>query len=88
MLEDAYDAAIKPLDGCPLFTMTQAQKLINHLAAHTGGDSARARHTVAKNAYRLRQRDEPDNRIKYRKRQSFTPVQGPSSGIGAKPIRG
>jgi hypothetical protein len=67
-LEDAYEAAIETLDGCPLFTMTQAQKLINYLVAHTGGDSERARHTVAKNAYRLRQRDEPNNRIRYRKR--------------------
>jgi hypothetical protein len=68
-LEDAYDAAIKALDSCPLFTMTQATRLINYFAAHTGSDSDRARHTVAKNAYRLRQRDEPDNRITYRKRQ-------------------
>jgi hypothetical protein len=68
-LEDAYDAAIKAFDGCPLFTMTQATRLINYFAAHTGGDSDRARHTVAKNAYRLRQRDEADNRIRYRGRQ-------------------
>jgi hypothetical protein len=68
-LEDAYDVAINALDGCPLFTMTQAQKLVGYLAAHTGGDSGRVRHMVAKNAYRLRQRDEPDNRLKYRKRQ-------------------
>jgi len=34
-----------------------------------GGDSERARYMVAKNAYRLRQRDEPDNRIRYRKRR-------------------
>jgi hypothetical protein len=69
MLEDAYEAAIDALESCPLFTMPQAQRLINHLAAHTGGDSGRTRHTVAKNAYRLRQRDEPNNRIQYRKRQ-------------------
>src|SRR5262249_41564820 len=31
----------------------------------------RARHTVAKNAYRLRERDEADNRIKYHKRQEI-----------------
>ena len=70
-LEDAYDAAIEALEGCPLFTMPQAQRLITHIAggAHaSGGDSERARHTVAKNAYRLRQRDEPNNRIRYRKR--------------------
>jgi len=69
-LEDAYEAAIDALEGCPLFTMTQMQKLIGYIGAHTGGDwSGRARHTVAKNAYRLRERDEADNRIKYRKRQ-------------------
>jgi hypothetical protein len=68
-LEDAYDAAIEALEGCPLFTMTQAQKLIGYIGAHSGGDwSDRARHTVAKNAYRLRERGEPDNRIRYRKR--------------------
>jgi hypothetical protein len=49
--------------------MTQVQKLIGYIGAHTGGDwSGRARHTVAKNAYRLRERDEPNNRIRYRKR--------------------
>jgi hypothetical protein len=71
-LEDAYEAAIDALQGCPLFTMTQAQRLINYIGAYqAGGDggSDKARHTVAKNAYRLRQRDEADNRIKYRKRQ-------------------
>jgi uncharacterized protein DUF5906 len=71
--EDAYDAAIEALEGCPLFTMPQALRLISHIAgggAHAGGgDSGRARYTVAKNAYRLRQRDEPDNRIRYRKRR-------------------
>jgi len=68
-LEDAYEAAIDALDGCPLFTMTQAQRLIGYIGAHTGGDwSDRARHTVAKNAYRLRERDEPNNRIRYHKR--------------------
>jgi hypothetical protein len=68
-LEDAYEAAIDALDGCPLFTMTQAQKLIGYIGAHIGGDwSERARHTVVKNAYRLRERGEPDNRIRYHKR--------------------
>jgi hypothetical protein len=70
-LEDAYEAAIDALDGCPLFTMTQAQKLINYFAAYTGSDSARTRHTVAKNSYRLREQDEPDNRIRYRKRREI-----------------
>ena len=50
--------------------MPQAQRLISYMVGGTpGGDSERIRHTVAKNAYRLRQRDEPNNRIKYRKRQ-------------------
>jgi hypothetical protein len=70
-LEDAYAAAIDALDGCPLFTMTQAQKLINYFTGSTsgGGDSGRTRHTVAKNAYRLRQPNEANSRIKYHKRQ-------------------
>ena len=71
-LEDSYEAAIDALEGCPLFTMTQAQKLINYIGAYqvgSGSGSDKARHTVAKNAYRLRQRDETDNRIKYRNRQ-------------------
>jgi hypothetical protein len=69
-LEDSYEAAIDALEGCPLFTMRQVQKLISCIGAYTGGDwSDRARHTVAKNAYRLRERGEADNRIKYRNRQ-------------------
>jgi hypothetical protein len=70
-LEDAYEAAIDALEGCRLFTMTQAQRLINYIGAYqaaSGNGSDKARHTVAKNAYRLRQRDEADNRIRYRKR--------------------
>ena len=53
--------------------MTQVQKLINYLGAYTGGGdcSDRARHMVAKNAYRLRERGEPSNRIKYRKRDEI-----------------
>jgi hypothetical protein len=70
-LEDAYEATIDALEGCPLFTMTQAQKLINHIGAYTGGDGDRARHIVSKQAYRLRERDESNNRIKYRKRQEI-----------------
>ena len=46
------------------------QKLISYIGAHAGGDwSERVRHTVAKNAYRLRERGDPDNRIRYRGRQ-------------------
>ena len=37
----------------------------------TGDWSDKARHTVAKNAYRLRERSEPNNRIKYRERQEI-----------------
>jgi hypothetical protein len=71
-LEDSYEAAIDALEGCPLFTMTQVQRLINYIGAYqvgSGNGSDKARHTIAKNAYRLRQRDEADNRIRYRKRQ-------------------
>ena len=71
-LEDAYGTAIDALDGCPLFTMTQMQRLIAYFGDFKTGDwSDKARHTVAKNAYRLRERNEPNNRIKYRKRQEI-----------------
>jgi hypothetical protein len=71
-LEDAYGTAIDALDGCPLFTMTQMQRLIAYFGDFRTGDwSDKARHTVAKNAYRLRERCEPNNRIKYRKRQEI-----------------
>jgi hypothetical protein len=71
-LEDSYDAALDALAGCPLFTMTQAQKLITYIGAYSGNDgSDRIRHMVAKNAYRLRERDETDNRIRYRNRQEI-----------------
>jgi hypothetical protein len=52
--------------------MTQMQRLIAYFGDFKTGDwSDRARHTVAKNAYRLRERNEPSNRIKYRKRQEI-----------------
>jgi hypothetical protein len=71
-LEDAYRTAIDALDGCSLFTMTQMQKLIAYFGDFRTGDwSDRARHAVAKNAYRLRERSEPSNRIKYRERQEI-----------------
>jgi len=71
-LEDAYRTAIDALDGRPLFTMTQMQRLIAYFGDFRTGDwSDKARHTVAKNAYRLRERSEPNNRIKYRKRQEI-----------------
>jgi hypothetical protein len=71
-LEDAYGAAVQALEGLPLFTMTQAQRLIGYFGDYKIGDwTDKARHIVAKNAYRLRERDEPNNRIKYRKRQEI-----------------
>jgi len=52
--------------------MTQMQRLIAYFGDFKTGDlSGKARHTVAKNAYRLRERNEPNNRIKYRKRQEI-----------------
>src|SRR5215469_3859713 len=71
-LEDAYGAAIDALEGCPLFTMTQALRLIGYFGDYKTGDwSDKARHTVAKNAYRLRERNEPNNRIEYQKRKEI-----------------
>src|SRR5262249_39154385 len=51
----------------------------------------RARHTVAKNAYRLRERDETDNRIKDHKRQevNYAPTRDEQRrwrGAGVKMI--
>jgi hypothetical protein len=67
-LEDAYGAAIDALDGFPLFTMSQAQRLIGYFGDYKTGEwSDKARHVVAKNAYRLRERYEPNNRIMYRR---------------------
>src|SRR5262249_14406974 len=71
-LEDAYGTAIDALEGCPLFTMTQMQRLIAHFGDFKTGDwSGTARHTRTKNADRTRERDEPNSRIKYRKRQEI-----------------
>ena len=71
-LEDAYRTAVDALDGCPLFTMTQMQRLIAYFGDFRTGDwSDKARHTVVKNAYRLRERSEPNSRIMYRKRQEI-----------------
>jgi hypothetical protein len=66
-LEEAYETAIGALEGFPLFTMTQVMSLINYFGDfRTGGDwSDKARYTVTKHAHRLRERDEPNNRIKY-----------------------
>jgi hypothetical protein len=71
-LEDAYGAAIDALERFPLFTMTQALRLISYFGDYKTGDwSDKARHAVAKNAYRLRERNEPSNRIKYLKRDEI-----------------
>jgi hypothetical protein len=71
-LEDAYGAAIEALEGFPLFTMTQAQRLIGYFGDYKTGEwTNMARHAVAKNAYRLRERGEPNNRIKYLKRDEI-----------------
>jgi hypothetical protein len=71
-LEDAYRTATDALGGCPLFTMTQLQRLIAYFGDFRTSDwSDKARHTVAKNAYRLRERDEPHSRIRYRSRQEI-----------------
>ena len=53
-LEDAYGAAVEALEGFPLFTMTQAQRLIGYFGDYKSGDwTDKARHIVAKNAYRV-----------------------------------
>jgi hypothetical protein len=66
-VEDAYEAAIDALEGFPLFTMTQAQRLIGYFGAYASGDwSNQALHTIAKNAYRLRKQ-----RIRHRKRKEI-----------------
>jgi hypothetical protein len=71
-LEDAYGATVEALEGFPLFTLTQAQRLIGYFGDFKTGDwPDKARHTVAKNACRLRERSEPNNRIRYRKRQEI-----------------
>lgn len=70
-IEDAYETMIDTLaEGFPLFTITQAKKLIGYLGDYTAGDwSDRALHTIAKNAYRLHERGEPYGRIRYRGRK-------------------
>jgi hypothetical protein len=71
-LEDAYGAAIDALEELPLFTMTQLLRLIGYFGDYKTGDwTDKARHTVTKNAYRLRERGEPNNRIRYRTRREI-----------------
>ena len=71
-LEDAYGATIEALEGFPLFTMTQALRLIGYFGDYKTGDwSDMARHTVTKNAHRRRERSESNNRIAYRNRKEI-----------------
>ena len=71
-LEDACGATMAAMEGFPLFTMTQALRLIGYFGDYKTGDwTDKARHTVTKNAYRLRGRGEPNNRIKYRNRKEI-----------------
>jgi hypothetical protein len=73
-LEDAYGAAIDALDGYPLFTTTQVLRLVASFGNFTSGSgewSDKARHTVTKHARRLRERNEPNNRIIYRDKQEI-----------------
>src|SRR5262249_57236041 len=66
-IEDAYEAAMDALEGYPLFTMTQAKRLIGYFGDYASVDwSNQALHTIAKNAYRLR-----DSRIRHRKRKEI-----------------
>ena len=71
-LEDAYGTAMEALEGFPLFTMTQAQRLIGYYGDYKTGDwTDKARHAVTKNAYRLHERHEPNSRIRYHKRKEI-----------------
>ena len=69
-IEDAYVAAIDALEGYPLFTLTQAERLVGWFGRLAGGED-RVRHAIAKRAYRRRERGEPDNRLRYRGRQEI-----------------
>ena len=71
-VEDAYEAAINALEGFPLFTLPQMLKLIGYFGGASGSEgSERAKHTVTKNAFRLRGRGEPYNRIRFQRRQEI-----------------
>jgi hypothetical protein len=69
-VEDAYEAAMAALKGCPLFTRTQATRLIAYFAGD-GGSQDRIRHTITKRAKRLRDYGEPYDRFWYRNRQDI-----------------
>jgi hypothetical protein len=72
-IEDAYEAAMEALKGFPLFTTTQAQRLIGYFGSYTtsGEWANHAMHTIIKNAYRLRGAHETGGRIRYRKRREI-----------------
>jgi hypothetical protein len=66
-IEDAFEEAMDAFAGLPLFTMTQAKRLIGFFGDYTSGDwSNQALHTVAKKAYRLGK-----TRIRHRKRKEI-----------------
>jgi hypothetical protein len=69
-IEDAYEAAIDALEGYPLFTLTQAERLVGWFGRFTGNQDL-VRHAITKRAYRRRERGEPDNRLRYHGRQEI-----------------
>jgi hypothetical protein len=64
-IEDAYETAIDALEGCPLFTMRQGERLVGWFGRLAGGED-RVRHAIAKRAYRRQEiiyaRTEPERR--------------------------
>ena len=71
-IEDAFEAMLDVLKGYPLFTMTQAKRLIGCFGDYASGDwSDRALHAVAKNAYRLRNAGEPGGRVRHNGRREI-----------------
>jgi Family of unknown function (DUF5906) len=71
-IEDAFQEMLDALNGYPLFTMTQAKRLIGYLGDYASNDwSDRALHTVAKNAYRLREQGELGARVRHRRRREI-----------------
>jgi hypothetical protein len=89
-IEDAYETAMEALKEFPLFTTTQAQRLIGYFGSYTSGEWAnQAMHTIAKNAYRLRGEREPGGRVRHRKRREIVsmPARRPSGGVGGSPTR-
>jgi hypothetical protein len=79
-VEDAYEAAIGALEGFPPFTLTQARKLIGYFGGASGSEGGgRAKHTVAKNAYRAERALQP-HLVSRGGRKSFMPVQSRTGG--------